>query len=216
MAVSALMFAFAAILTALIVLDRRGGRRLPFPWLWTLPSVLLIGLGVLTGAARYPSLPNELPNHFDVHGQADGFVATTPFHALLPVILQILVSAVLVAAVALMLRTPYAGEPAPAETMRRRERAVALHAHALLVLAASIDLALFLIAQPIWLGRTTLPLGAMIGAGVSVAAGLAAVAVAAVISGRHGPQNGWRAGRVVLVAVLGVPVLTAFLGHLAA
>jgi uncharacterized membrane protein len=243
-AVSALLLAFAAILAALIVFDRRGARHLPYPWLWGLPSILLIGLGILTGAARYPGLPNELPSHFNLHGDADAFVPTTPFNAFFPVIMQILVTAVLAGAVALMLRIPYAGEPAPDDNRRRRERAVALHAHALLILAANIDLALFLIAQPIWLGRTSLQLGEVIGIALSLAAGLAALAVATIAAGRQEPSSPWRgafyadredrrlfvpkrfgigwtlnlgrpAGLGLLVALLCVPVLTAFLGHLA-
>jgi uncharacterized membrane protein len=227
-AVSALLLAFGAILASLIVVDRRGGRHFPFPWLWTLPSVLLIGLGVLTGAARYPGLPDELPSHFDISGHADSFVPTTPFNAFYPVIIQVLVTAVIAASVALMLRFPYASALSP-----RRERSVALNAHAALILAASINFALFLVAQPIWLGRTSLPAGAMIGVALSLTAGLAAVGVATVIGGRGVPPAdrrlfvpkhfgiGWTlnlgrpSGRILFAGLLAVPVLTAFLGHFA-
>jgi uncharacterized membrane protein len=243
-AVGALLLTFAALLAGLIAADRRSRRHLPFPWLWTLPAVLLIGLALLTGAARYPALPNELPIHFDIHGRADSFVATTPFTALLPVVIQVLVTAVLVAAVGLVLRTPYA-EHASDDEVKRRVRAAGLAAQAMLVLATGVDLALFLLAQPVWLGRTTLPVGTLIGVGLSLVAGVGAVLAATVIGGRPAADDHWHgafyadrndrrlfvpkrfgigwtvnlgrpAGRALLIALLGVPLLTLFLGHLAA
>nr|WP_296066132.1 DUF5808 domain-containing protein [uncultured Actinoplanes sp.] len=243
-AVGALLLTFVALLAGLIAADRRSRRHLPFPWLWTLPSVLLIGLGLLTGAARYPSLPNELPIHFDIRGHADGFAATTPFTAFFPVVVQALITAVLAVAVGLVLRTPYADD-APADEVKRRVRSAGLAAQAMLVLATGIDLALFLLAQPIWLGRTTLPAGTMIGVALSLVAGVAAVIAATVAGGRPAADDHWHgafyadrndrrlfvpkrfgigwtvnlgrpAGVILLVALLGVPLLTVFLGHLAA
>jgi uncharacterized membrane protein len=243
-AVGALLLTFVALLAGLILADRLSHRHLPFPWLWTLPSVLLIGLGLLTGAARYPSLPNELPIHFDLHRQADNFVATTPFTAFFPVVIQVLVTAMLATAVGLVLRTPYA-DHASDDEVKRRVRAAGLAAQAMLVLATGIDLALFLVAQPIWLGRTTLPIGTVIGVGLSLAAGVAAVLAASVAGGRPAADDHWHgafyadrndrrlfvpkrvgigwtvnlgrpAGLALLIALLGVPLLTVFLGHLAA
>jgi uncharacterized membrane protein len=156
----------------------------------------------------------------------------------------VLVTAVLAAGVGLLLRTPYA-DHASDDEVKRRVRAAGLAARAMLVLATGIDLALFLLAQPIWLGRTTLPIGTLIGVGLSLAAGVAAVLAAAVAGGRPAADDHWHgafyadrndrrlfvpkrfgvgwtvnlgrpAGLALLIALLGVPLLTVFLGHLAA
>jgi uncharacterized membrane protein len=228
-----LVLIFAALLAALMMADRRSTGQVSLPWLWTFPSILVIGLSLLIGAARYPALPNQIPAHFDLSGVADRFVATTPFTAFFPIVMQVLVTAVLTAASGLVGRNPAAGLTGPA----------------LLIMAAGLDLAFFLLALPVWHGRTTLSTLTVTGAGLSVAAGLAAVVAAAVLARpRHTeqePDERWRGafyadrrdrrlfvpkrfgigwtlnlgrpgGWALLITLIGIPVLTAFLGHLAA
>jgi len=228
-------------MAALIVIDRQQPSRAPFPWLWLLPAVLVFGLSLLVGVAEYPALPNQIPIHFDVHGVADQYAPTTPFTALFPVVLQALLTAILAAVGALVLRLPPAGG-----SIRRVMHAV----QATLVLATGLDLALFLLAQPTWQGRTTMPPAALAGALVSIAAGVTAVVTTSIRAARSSdpvPEAGdghWRgifysdrdnpalfvpkrvgigwtlnlahpAGWPLLVVLLAVPVLTVVLSTLA-
>jgi len=221
---------------ALLVLDRQRPRTAPYPWLWLLPPGALIGVSMLFGVALYPGLPTEIPIHFDVHGVADHYAATTPFTAFFPVILQTLLTAIVAVAAALSLRLPPRGDA----------RAAVTTVQATLILATGVDLALLLLAQPIWQGRTTLAAGTLAGAALAVAVGLAAVLAAALRATRRAPGSdphwrgvfyidrdnpsifvpkrfglGWTlnlgrpGGRALLAALIAVPVLTAVFGAFA-
>jgi uncharacterized membrane protein len=239
-AVLVLILTLAALMAALLAAARRPSPAPPFPWLWTLPAVVVIGLSVLVGVAHYPALPDQIPVHFDLRGAADRFVATTPFTALFPIMIQVLVTAVLAVAAALLLRAPGGTRKGPA-------------AIATLLLAGAMDLAFLLLAQPVWRGETTLSAGPPAGAAVCVVAGVVAVlvtsfrarrtdgpdpAAAADDTGREAhwrgflyinpddpalfvPKRfgiGWTvnfgrpAGWVVLGVLVGLPVLTAIIG----
>jgi hypothetical protein len=216
-------------MAALIAIDRQQGPRAPFPWLWLLPAVLVFGLSLLVGVAEYPALPDQIPIHFDIHGVADQYAPTTPLTALFPVALQALLTANLAAAGALVLRLSPAGG-----SVRRVMHAV----QAGLVLATGLDLALFLLAEPTWQGRTTMPAATLVGALASVAVGMAALVVTSIRARSADPVPeagashpalfvpkrygvGWTlnlthpAGWPLLVALLAVPLLTIVLGTLA-
>ena len=195
-----------ALVAALIVIDRRRPRRMPYPWLWLLPPGALIGVSLLFGVALYPGLPDEIPIHFDAYGVADHWVATTPFSVLLPVILQGLVTALLAVAAALGLRlAPRGDAAAAADTVR-----------AILVLAAGLDLALLLVAQPVWRGGTELPVATMAAASAAAITGALAVGVTAVrLGAARAFHLGRPAGRALLAALIAV-LLTAAVGAFAA
>jgi uncharacterized membrane protein len=117
---------------------------------------------------------------------------------------------------------------------------------ATLVLATGLDLALLLLALPIWQGRTSLAGGTLVGAAAAVATGVAAVLLAALRATRSpGTDPHWRGvfyidrdnpsifvpkrfglgwtlnlgrpgGRALLAALIAVPVLTVAVGAFAA
>jgi uncharacterized membrane protein len=223
---------------ALLVLDRQRPRRAPYPWLWLLPPGALIGVSLFFGVALYPGLPTEIPTHFDVHGVADHYAATTAFTAFFPVIIQTLLTAIIAVAAALSLRLPPRGDA----------RAAVTTVQATLILATGVDLALLLLARPVWQGRTTLSTGTLIGAALAVAVGVAAVLAASLRATRPAPgdpESHWRGifyidrdnpsifvpkrfglgwtlnlgrpgGQALLAALIAVPVLTVAVGAFAA
>jgi uncharacterized membrane protein len=88
---------------------------------------------------RYAGLPPRIPVHFAVDGAVDRTVPTTVLTAFLPVGIQLVLTAVLAACAALILR---AGERSP--------RAARATARSLLWLAACLDLANYFLADQIW------------------------------------------------------------------
>jgi uncharacterized membrane protein len=177
--VGGLAVVLVVVTIALLVLDRQRPRRAPYPWLWLLPPGALIGVSLFFGVALYPGLPTEIPIHFDVHGVADHYAATTAFTTFFPVIIQVLLTAIVAVSAALALRLPPRGDAYAAVTTVR----------ATLILATGIDLALLLLAQPIWQGRTTLAAGTLVSAALAVTTGVAAVLVAALRATRRTPED---------------------------
>jgi hypothetical protein len=194
--------------------DMAARRRIP--WSWTVPAIAVIVLTAVVGAIRYPGLPARIPAHFDIHGTVDRTVATTVLSAFLPLLFQLGLTAVLIAAAA--------------ATARDRRTATAI-----LVLAAFLDLTLFLVATQIWRAGRGISAGvgslvvAGIGAGLIVVVAAAVRSTArdrppAVVSGRRPllvPKRigvGWSlnprhpASWVILGAVLALLVVGAVAG----
>jgi uncharacterized membrane protein len=152
-----------------------------FPWSWTLPPIVVTVLTAVVGIIRYPGLPARIPIHFDLTGAADRSTPTTVLTAFLPVLVQAVVTAVLIATAALTMRTPRPGG--------RGRRAVAV---AVLALATCLDLAGFVLATQVWRTNGTLSSGAGALALALVLAGVVVVVAASIRATTHpagGPQE---------------------------
>jgi uncharacterized membrane protein len=135
-----------------------------FPWSWTAPAILVIGITAGVGAVRYPGLSSRIPAHFAVDGAVDRTVPTTVLTAFLPVGIQLMVTAVLIACAAVTLR---AGG--------RSRRAARATARSLLWLAACLNLANYFLAEQIWSRHPGMGPPTIAGVVIATAAGLLGV-----------------------------------------
>ena len=135
-----------------------------FPWSWTAPAMVVIGITAGVGAVRYHGLPPRIPVHFAVDGAVDRTVPTTVLTAFLPVGIQLTVTAVLCACAAVTLRT--------GERSRGAARATA---RSLLWLAACLNLANYFLAEQIWSRHPVIGPPTIAGVVIATAAGLAGV-----------------------------------------
>ncbi|WP_062212159.1 DUF1648 domain-containing protein [Streptomyces sp. NBRC 109706] len=91
-------------------------------WWWLAPSLLLVAGLTVWGVARYPHLPDRIPQHIGAGG-VDDWADKSVLVAFLPVYVYALLTAVMVGATVAMLRTTPADQLPEAEN--RWARAVA-------------------------------------------------------------------------------------------
>jgi uncharacterized membrane protein len=124
-----------------------------FPWLWTLPALLLLAGTVVLGVLRYPSLPASLAVHFNAHGDPDRVVAKSVGSAFATVFIQAGVTALIVVITALSLRArPDLDAAAPRRTARQHRVFTARTVRAVLLLTALLNLSMLIIAWQVWSG----------------------------------------------------------------
>lgn len=122
-----------------------------FPWLWTLPAALVALGTAAVGIVRYPDLPDRLPVHFTLGGQADRWADRSIVGALAPVGVQLLTTALIVGLLLLTYRTRPDIDAADVAGSSGRYRVfLTTLARALLVLAALMDVSLLLVALQTW------------------------------------------------------------------
>ncbi|RIV26143.1 DUF1648 domain-containing protein [Alicyclobacillaceae bacterium I2511] len=63
------------------------------PWLWLMPSFVLLVATGLVGLYQYPRMPPQLAIHFGATGQPDAWLTKTPLHAFLPLYIELATSA---------------------------------------------------------------------------------------------------------------------------
>ncbi|ARF55222.1 hypothetical protein B1H19_14380 [Streptomyces gilvosporeus] len=121
-----------------------------FPWPWSLPALLVCAGTAVAGVLRYPSLPDRLPLHFGSSG-VDRWGAKSVGTAFFPVFAQIATTAVILVVTWLAFRSRADLDPArPADSARRHRRFTVRTAVSLLVLAACVNLTMFVGAWAMW------------------------------------------------------------------
>jgi len=154
-------------------------RRVRFPWWWALPApAILIGTA-LTGALRYPHLPDRIATHFDGEGVADQVVATSVTAAFTGVFLQAFVTVLIVGLLALSYRSRPATDAAdPAGSTERYRRFLSALGPAILVLAALVNVCLLLASLQIWQLIPVTPVTLGLTAGIPLLGVVVLIAVA--------------------------------------
>ncbi|MFF7637274.1 DUF1648 domain-containing protein [Kitasatospora sp. NPDC008050] len=157
-----------------------------FPWLWSLPAVLLTLGTAVAGALRYPSMPAQLAMHFNGSGRADRLVAKSVGSAFALVIAQLVLTLILLLVCWGTFRARPDLDPARVKvTADQHRRFLARMARSLMVLTFGADLTIALGAWRIWDGARTLsPLLLML----PMVLGLAVLLVVALSSGQHGSR----------------------------
>jgi uncharacterized membrane protein len=151
-------------------------------WSWLAQPVAVIAATAIVGAWRYPHLPARLVLHFDRSGTPDWTVGTSPGAAFLPVLNQVVLTAVLIAVAVAVLRMPAELDPADgggaalAEQARARSERLAA---ALLTLGMCTNVSLALLAVQQWWGGTQLRWPLLIGALTATILGVVVVTWAA-------------------------------------
>ncbi|MGO8946333.1 MAG: DUF1648 domain-containing protein [Ktedonobacterales bacterium] len=74
---------------AVVVETERATSRVPFPFLWLIPSLALLCGMIVLSVVRYPALPATIPVQFDLSGQPTGWANKMP-GAFVPVFLALL------------------------------------------------------------------------------------------------------------------------------
>ncbi|WP_329582290.1 DUF5808 domain-containing protein [Kitasatospora sp. NBC_01250] len=158
-----------------------------FPWLWSLPAVLLTLGTAVAGALRYPSMPAQLAMHFNGPGRADRLAAKSVGSAFAPVIAQVVLTLVMLLVGWAVFRARPDLDPARVKvTAEQHRRFLARMARSLMVLTFGADLSITVAAWRIWDGARTLsPLALLL----PTALGLAVVLVVAISSGQQGSRS---------------------------
>ncbi len=122
----------------------------PYPWIWAVPPVLLLAATIVTGAVRYPGMPDRIVTHYGAGGHADHVAAKSFGSAFGPLVAQTLTTALflLLARVAVRSRAQLDAEDSNATA--RHRRFVTTIARTLLVLAAFINLGFLAADLIIW------------------------------------------------------------------
>ncbi|MFI9270117.1 DUF1648 domain-containing protein [Kitasatospora sp. NPDC052896] len=158
----------------------------PFPWPWATPAALVLAISTALGIARYPSLPDRLPMHFDGPGHADRFAATSVGTAFAPVFAQAATLGLLLAVTWLAFRSRADLDPArPGITAHQHRGFIRRTAISVLLLTACANLSILAAAWQIWNGDRTLTLLPVI---APVTVGLALAIGVAVRTGRNGSR----------------------------
>ena len=77
----------------------------PFPWRWTAPGAVVVLATALTGAVRYPRLPDRLATHFTASGHPDRWADRSPWSAFAPVVVQLFVLVLITGLMAITYRS---------------------------------------------------------------------------------------------------------------
>lgn len=126
--------------------------------------IAVIAVTAAAGAWRYPDLPPIMVLHFDGSGHPDRIGRTSVATAFLPVVMQIVITAVIVALALLVLRVPGEIDPGDPEASTARVRAQATSlSSALLTLGMCVNISLALLAWQQWRGTDTLAWPLVIG-----------------------------------------------------
>lgn len=122
-----------------------------FPWLWSIPALLIVAATVVTSIVRYPSVPERLAVHFNASGIPDRFATKSVGSAFFPVFVQAGVTAMILVLAWFSFRARPELDPArPTDSARRHRRFSVRAVISLLVLAACVDLSMLAGAWPIW------------------------------------------------------------------
>ncbi|GAA1893710.1 DUF1648 domain-containing protein [Streptantibioticus ferralitis] len=122
-----------------------------FPWLWSIPALLIVAGTAVVAIVLYPSVPDRFPVHFNASGTPDRFATKSVGSVFFPVFLQAGVTAtILVLAWFALCARPELDPARPADSARRHRRFSVRAAISLLLLAACVDLSILAGAWPIW------------------------------------------------------------------
>ncbi|WP_030982983.1 DUF1648 domain-containing protein [Streptomyces sp. NRRL S-1813] len=158
----------------------------PFPWLWSIPALLIVAGTVMTALVLYPSVPDRLAVHFNASGIPDHFATKSVGSVFFPVFVQAGVTATILVLAWFSFRARPELDPArPADSARRHRRFSVRAVISLLVLAACVDLSMLAGAWPIWhAGQKLSPVLVML----PILVGLALVVGVALRTGQGGSR----------------------------
>jgi len=122
----------------------------PFPWLWSLPAVLLTVATIVAGAIAYPDMPHRLAVHFGASGHADRYATRSFGTAFGPLLVQVASTAVLIGIAAVCLRVRAQLDAEDPESGTRHRRFVTTVARVILVLAACTSVTFLFNALTVW------------------------------------------------------------------
>ncbi len=126
-----------------------------FPWIWLAPALIVTIGTAVTGVLSYPSIPDTLVVHYGANG-ADRLAAKSFGTVFSLVFVQVGVTALLTGIAAAAFRSRPDLDPAhPVGSARWQRRYMALGVRILLVLAATIDLAMLGSSLLMWTGTVT-------------------------------------------------------------
>lgn len=155
-----------------------------FPWLWTVPALLVLVITVIVGLIRYPTMPNVLVLHYTIHGVPDRTGAKSVFSAFSIVLVQACVTALILLLARWSLRTrPGIDASAPGTTAVQYRAFVSRMTRAVLVLAAFTNLSMFAAAWQIWTGAPSVALAVL-----PVVAGLVVMLAVSIRTGQNGSR----------------------------
>ena len=159
-----------------------------YPWLWAVPPLLLPAATIVTGAVRYPRMPDRIVTHYGAGGHADHIAAKSFGTVFGPLPAQVLLTALLLVLARVAVRSRAQLDAEDPNAGQRHRRYVTAISRTLLALAAVVNAGFLAAALVVWgvidaPGTTVVLLG-----GVPP---LLMAAVAVVITVRLG-QNGSR------------------------
>ncbi len=130
-----------------------------FPWLWSVPALLVVAATAVTGVISYPSVPERFPTHFNAAGHADSYASKSIGEVFVPVFVQAGMTALLLALAWGAFRARPELDPArPVDSARRHRRFSVRAVVSLLVLAACVDLSMLVAAWSVWRAGSLSPL----------------------------------------------------------
>ncbi|WP_269855424.1 DUF1648 domain-containing protein [Streptomyces sp. RPT161] len=122
-----------------------------FPWLWSIPALLIVAATAVTGVVVYPSVPERLPVHFNAVGHADNYATKSIGSVFFLVFTQAGVTALLLGLSWFSFRARPELDPArPVDSARRHRRFSVRAVVCLLLLAACVNLSMFVAAWSMW------------------------------------------------------------------
>jgi uncharacterized membrane protein len=159
-----------------------------FPWLWAIPSLLVLAMTVALGTARYPLMPETLVMHYNARGIPDRTAVKSVSSAFSLVFVQAAVTALILAVARLSWRARPDLDPAAPTASSHQHRVFLIRmARTTLVLAACVNLSMLAVSWQMWT--------ASFGDGTSIALALlpivAGLFVVGIVSARTG-QTGSR------------------------
>ncbi|MDH6137639.1 putative membrane protein [Kitasatospora sp. MAA4] len=158
----------------------------PFPWLWTLPALFVLAATAVLGVLRYPSMPQQLPTHYNGSGAVDHFTGKSVGTAFALVFVQAALTLVVTLVAWLSFRSRADLDPArPAASAYRHRRFIVRMTVSVLLLAACANLTVLLGAWGIWHGDRTMGALPLL---LPTLAGLALTVVVAVRTGQNGSR----------------------------
>lgn len=123
------------------------------PWLWAVPSLVVLAATVVVGVLRYPHLPTELAVHYNSAGAVDRTAHRTVQAAFLTVFIQAAITALVLGLVPVIGRTRAELDPAaPERDAARHRRFITGFARGLMILALCLNVSMAAVAFAIWFG----------------------------------------------------------------
>ncbi|GAA2251516.1 DUF5808 domain-containing protein [Kitasatospora cystarginea] len=157
-----------------------------FPWLWAVPSLVVLAVTAVAAVVRYPSMPDQLPMHYGDSGTVDRYAAKSVGSAFSPVFVQLAVTTLLLVVIWYAFRSRAELDPArPAASASQHRRYIVRMSAALLVLTACVDVTVLCAGWQIWDGDRSL---AVLPVLAPAGAGMVAVVAVAIRTGRNGSR----------------------------
>ncbi|WP_035799187.1 DUF1648 domain-containing protein [Kitasatospora mediocidica] len=158
----------------------------PFPWLWSLPALLVLAATAAIGVVRYPSMPQRLPSHFNGSGAVDHFVAKSVGTAFVPVFVQAGSTLVITLVAWLAFRSRADLDPSrPAASAYRHRRFIVRMTVSVLLLGTCANLTMLLGAWGIWHDDRAMGVLPLL---LPILAGTVLVVLVAVRTGQNGSR----------------------------